>query len=139
MDFNLLLQTGLSRNEALIYLHLAEHGSASPLTLARSLHLPRSTIYSAVETLEGRNLLRREKKSGAAIFKAQDPSALLHTLDKQAREISAKREVTHKVIAELTPLLTRTNYILPKIEVVDGFAKVERFVFDNLGRWRDSI
>ncbi len=52
MDEELLVQTGLSRVQAKIYLYLIRHGQSTPTEVATGVDENRTTVYSALERLE---------------------------------------------------------------------------------------
>lgn len=139
MELARFQKLGFSKNEVMVYLHLAEHGNCSAQALARALHLPRSTIYSVLESLERQRLVRLKKTARATSFVAADPRVLVDLMTQQESELKEKKALAESIAAELLPLLGRRSYELPKLEFVEGHAKLETFLYDNLGRWRDSI
>ena len=52
MDTELLIQTGLSKVQANIYLYLVKHGQSTPSEIATGIDENRTTVYSAAEKLE---------------------------------------------------------------------------------------
>ncbi|MCX6810226.1 MAG: helix-turn-helix domain-containing protein [Candidatus Berkelbacteria bacterium] len=71
-----LKDLGLSDNEARVYLASLSIGPAPILDLARIAEIKRTTVYSVVEYLESKGLMRIEIKSGRRVFVAEHPNKL---------------------------------------------------------------
>ena len=139
MDFSQLEQLGFTKNESLIYLLLAERGRMPAQILAQSCKMPRSTVYSVLASLEGRGLVRPEKLRGATFFRAREPEAISDWLQEDARKIRDRQIVAKSVIQDLKKIFRSGPSSAPKLEFVEGKAKVERFLDENLLRWKECI
>lgn len=139
MDFNQFQKLGFSNNEVLVYLFLVENGENSAHTLAKQLHLPRSTVYSVLDALEIRQLVGKKNRKRATHYVAHNPAALTDSIEKKQKQLREQHSIAKSLIDEISPLIKHPSYELPKVEFFEGATKVERFLFDNLERWRDSI
>ncbi len=134
-----LEELGLSAFESTVYVDLVNTGLRSVQELARRLSAPRSSVYTALESLTRRRLVTTDSSRRALRYRAESPQALSSALQEH-REILEHRERTlAKITQQIHPLLTARVHSEAKLEISEGRTKVERFLFDNLDRWRDSI
>lgn len=79
------IQCGFTQTEYDILIHLLARGTRSAGAVANSLKVKRSTVYSALESLERRGLIRREKSGSVAEFSPIETSEIPSLLAGQAR------------------------------------------------------
>ncbi|MCC6954235.1 MAG: helix-turn-helix domain-containing protein [Deltaproteobacteria bacterium] len=139
MQSEALEAAGLSRNEAQIYLSLVESGRLTAHTLSKRLKLPRSTVYSVLNVLEERRLLRREEVKGTFWFRVDNPDDLVRSIEEEERALALRKHAASRLAAELKKIHRSKSYQVPKIEFFEGKDRVERFLFANLPRWTESI
>lgn len=139
MDLNAFYNLGFTRNEASVYLSLVEQGRSPAHLLAKRLKLPRSTIYSVLAVLQQRKLVRAEKVRGATHFRVDSPDDLLHNLQEEEKKIRERQYAATSLVQELKQIFQSSAVQSPRVEFFEGKTKVERFLFDNLDRWTDSM
>jgi len=112
MHLDELKKTGLSENEAKVYLAALELGETSVYRLAKKSLVKRTTTYLAVESLKEKGLMNSYVRNGVAICFAQNPKKLAEMLEE-------KQKALDKVMPEL---LAFTNLIdkKPKIQFFEG-------------------
>ncbi len=130
---------GLSAFESKVYLDLIHVGLGSAQELSRRLSAPRSSVYTALEALIRRKLVTTNSTRRALRYRAESPTALSAAVEEQRELLDQKEKVIAKITRELHPLLAERVHSESRMEFVEGRLKVERFLFDNLERWRDSI
>jgi sugar-specific transcriptional regulator TrmB len=86
---NLLTGIGLSDVEAQVYLAALSAGPATVLQLSRSTDVKRTTLYSVIESLKQKGLLKTEIKGLKRRFVAAHPENLALVLEKRARDFNA--------------------------------------------------
>ena len=72
----ILKDLGLSDNESRVYLAALSTGPASILNIAKVAETKRTTVYSVVEYLQNRGLMRAELKGSRKVFAAEHPNKL---------------------------------------------------------------
>ena len=83
----MLTDLGLSTNSAEIYLASLSLGPSSILFLARETGIKRTTIYSIVDDLIRKGLMRIEVRGFKKFFAAENPERLEHMLELRQKQI----------------------------------------------------
>jgi sugar-specific transcriptional regulator TrmB len=73
---SILNQVGLSEKEARVYLAMLESSDTSASNIARISRVKRTTVYSIIELLENRGLVRRELRGIKDVLIAESPEKL---------------------------------------------------------------
>lgn len=139
MDINSFYLLGFNRTEVKLYLSLMEQGKCAAQFLAQKTKLPRSTVYSSLDSLAAKGLVKKEEKKGSTFFAVQDPSSIQSLVGLEKEKINKKEEIANSLVDQLRPLFKNKNYSVPKLEFIEGKRKVEKFLYDMLPVWRDSI
>lgn len=79
------VECGLTPTEYDILVHLLSRGTRGAGAIAHALHIKRSTVYSALESLEKRKLIHRSKEAGPTEFIPIDTEQIPAILASQAR------------------------------------------------------
>lgn len=95
-----LIQAGLSRMQAKVYLHLLDKGASTPPEMAKMLKLTRSNAYKILDRLAELGLIRKEKAGKKFVYEAEDP-ALLAELVGEARNRAIAVEHATKAAMEV--------------------------------------
>ena len=74
---NSLKKLGLADNEAAVYLALLELGKGNVASLTKKAHLPRSTVYSVLASLQIKGLIFSYLQKKTLIYSVHDPKAFL--------------------------------------------------------------
>ena len=92
----MLLELGLTKNEATVYLALLHTGLTQTGPLIKNTKLHRMLVYNALEVLQDKGLVELVHKKNIKLFKASDPSVLIDQVEK-----------LHKLAKELIPELQK--------------------------------
>lgn len=84
-----LQKLGFTKNLATVYLTLFDLGQAKAGEIIKKTGLHRNLVYTALETLELKNLISKSEKNGVALYKTLDPACLMNEL--QERETLAEQ------------------------------------------------
>ena len=82
-----LIDLGLSINEAKAYLSLLELGTAQSGKIAERAHMHRSNVYDAIERLYTKGLCSRSIKNNLTLYSATDPNNLLNLLKTREHQL----------------------------------------------------
>lgn len=86
MDADALVEIGLSKNEALVYLALVELGCSVIGDVAKRSKVHRTNVYDAVERLKKRGLACTVQREGKQMYEAADPAKLVdHLKEKEVK------------------------------------------------------
>jgi sugar-specific transcriptional regulator TrmB len=66
--------------------------------------LPRTTLYSVLQTLQSRNLIGRQRKHGVLVFKVAPPTALLDLVYRRGQAVQEERNVAKLLLVQLEQL-----------------------------------
>lgn len=94
---NILLELGLSENEALVYLASLHLGPSAILKIAKSAEIKRTTVYAVVESLKKKGLMNVEIKGWKKLFAAERPEKLYSTIE-------ARKELVRENLPEFSAL-----------------------------------
>ncbi len=114
----------LPKNEAAVYLALAQLGPTSTGDIIRKTRLHRVLVYEALDRLVGKRLVWRFTKHKIAHFQLTDPERLLQNAQEQV-------DVAHSAVRDIKKLLTTKG---PEINVYEGIEDYRRFWIDSAKR-----
>lgn len=129
-DENILIQAGLSEEQALIYDTLIEKGHMKASFISKWTGIKRGLTYKVLEQLEIMGLV--EKKGGdgtVATFYPQHPSLLMHTLEGREKELALAKEMLK---FSLGSLASKYNLITgkPSVQFFEGKTAIEKVTGD---------
>jgi len=110
-------EIGLNPSEIRSYLHLLEHGMATPTQLSRGTKILRTNVYHVLALLRQKGLVSEHKRGGKNAFSACDPAALLATWEK-------KKDTIEDLLPDLRALHAKQEN-KPSIRFYDGFEQVK--------------
>lgn len=135
---NILIQAGLSEEQALVYQALLDKGPQKASDLSKWTGIKRGLIYKVLEQLENMSLISEKGGPGTvAIFSPSHPSLLLSNIERKEKEIALSREM---LISSLGSLSSKFNLITgkPNVQFFEGKDGVERVLNDTLSS-KDEI
>jgi predicted transcriptional regulator len=112
-----LKELNLTRSEIKVYLYLLENGLSSPPQVAHGTAIARTNCYNILAKLQNEGLIKEQEKSKRKAYIADDPQALL-------RSIQKKQEAIERLLPDLRALYTIQKN-KPKIRFYDGFEQVK--------------
>lgn len=83
----ILIDLGLSENEAKVYLAALNLGPSTILKIARAAETKRTTVYSVIESLKQKGLINIELKGWKKLFVAENPEKLDSILENKRIEL----------------------------------------------------
>ncbi|KKP57767.1 MAG: Transcriptional regulator, TrmB [Candidatus Moranbacteria bacterium GW2011_GWF1_34_10] len=114
---------GLSYNEQRVYMSLVKIGETSVGDIIKDVNAHRQSVYNALEELEEKGLVIKNKKNGTNHYKVSDPDEFLNNLKK--KELIA-RQLGEEISKELSK-----NKHEHEINVFDGSEKIKHFFFNR--------
>ncbi|NTV44334.1 MAG: hypothetical protein HGA67_01385 [Candidatus Yonathbacteria bacterium] len=124
-----LKKLGFSENEARVYLAALELGETSVQRIAKKARLKRTTIYSIIDILKERGLIKTTKNRKKVLYIAEDPRKLKESVSETVR-----------IAEDLLPsLLAITNVIdqKPRVLYFEGIEGMKEIYKETLS-YHDS-
>ena len=150
MDIKKLQEAGLSSNEARVYFALLKIGSSSASELVKEAGIHRVLVYDVLDRLVEKGLIGTVTRTNKRYYQAADPSELLEYIDRQKRELDARRDELSTMVPELQGLMRLAEKkeevqvyrgIRGIITALDKFfaQKKSVYVFGSSGSTRDYL
>ncbi len=124
---NKLIEIGLPKEQAEIYLALLADGPAAIAEISRRTGLHRLNIYKAIPSLVSAGLLQESRKGKRKLFVASDPAVLSNLTEQRTR-------VLHEILPELQSM-TANQSTRPDIRINHG----KRAVAQALEKFMTSL
>lgn len=127
---NILIQAGLSEEQALVYSSLLDKGPQKASTVSTWTGIKRSLTYKILEQLENIGLVEKKGNKGAvAVFYPAHPSLLLDKMDRDKKNIEFAKEMVSLGIGDLA---SKYNLITgkPNIRFFEGEDSVKNITGD---------
>ncbi len=118
-----LKELGLSYNERRVYLNLLRIGETSVGEIIKDVKAHRQSVYNALEDLEKRGLILKNKKNQVNHFKVASADAFLEGLKK--KELIAK-QLKEEIVKEMKK--SRHEH---QISIYDGQKNFQKFYVDK--------
>lgn len=107
-----LTRLGLSANEAKIYVCLLKILEGTVFEIAKRADIPRTTTYTALESLKAQGLVTGFRKNNVQYFTPENPKQILTIL-------KHKEEIMHELLPSLQALSIGTD-IQPSVKMFTG-------------------
>lgn len=85
--YKVLLDIGLSENEANVYLSALSTGKTTILSLSKASEVKRTTVYSVVESLKQMGLMKIEQIGWKTYYSAENPEKLERIMENKRKEL----------------------------------------------------
>jgi len=129
---NILIQTGLSEEQAQVYQSLLDKGPQRASDLAKWTGIKRGLIYKVLEQLETMGLVSKMGGPGTvAVFSPAHPSLLLANLERKEKELALNKEMLTSSIGSLS---SKYNLITgkPNVQFFEGEDAIQKVMNDSL-------
>jgi len=98
---NTLIEAGLSRLQAQVYLYMLDNGSVSPAIITKSLNITRTNAYKVLESLEKIELVKRRTQNKKATYYPENPTALASIVAERRNDVIALEQSVDKAMRSL--------------------------------------
>jgi sugar-specific transcriptional regulator TrmB len=132
-DEKILIEAGLSEEQALVYGHLLDRGPQRASALSKWLGIKRGLVYKVLEQLEAMNLVEKKGGTGTVTsFSPLHPSHLLEMIESRAKSILLTKET---LTYSLGSLSSKFNLLSgkPNVQFYEGKEGVQKVLDDTLG------
>jgi DNA-binding PadR family transcriptional regulator len=127
----LLEESGLTKNEAIVYTALLKLGNSKAGEIIHDAKISSGKIYETLDKLSAKGLVKTVIENGVKHFIANDPGALLLYLDEKERTLHEKKKDLEKIIPDLEQL-RKLDAKLDTVSIIKGFRGVSPIIYDAL-------
>jgi sugar-specific transcriptional regulator TrmB len=120
----ILRGVGLSDNETSVYLAALSLGPTTAAMLSKQSGIKRTTVYSAIESLQEKGILHEEPRGLKRVFVAEHP-------DKLNSVLQAQHRLLHSILPELSSMYFRVDDTTASIKTYSGLDGIKR-IYDGL-------
>jgi len=136
---NILIQSGLSQEQALVYENLLEKGPQRATSISKWAGIKRGLVYKILEQLDNLGIV--EKKGGAgtvAVFYPNHPSLLLKMIETKEKELL---EYKNQFEVSLGQLISKYNLLnnRPNVLLYEGISGIEKIYKDVINEGKDIL
>jgi len=131
-DEKILIEAGLSEEQALVYGSLLDRGPQRASALSKWLGIKRGLVYKVLEQLENMNLVEKRGGEGTvALFSPLHPSHLLDMIEARAKSILLTKET---LTYSLGSLASKFNLLSgkPNVQFYEGESGIKDVLWDTL-------
>jgi len=133
-----LIQAGLNKTEAEIYLTLYEHRRLSPASITQITGIKRTTIYAAADELVKKGLANIEHGKNKRFYVVDSSSSLLKYIEFQEKNIKERKEAVKNAITELDEIPRSRAIPTPKVRIVTE-VNLEEFLYKQTPLWEKNM
>jgi len=138
MLLELLINFGLSQNEALAYAALIESGKLSVAQLSKLSGVTRTTLYGVLELLLNKGLIKRHVLRGSTSYEALGVNAFLNLVQERKEQLTKMEQLTNQLKVILPTYALGRSGNIPKIDFAEGKKAVENLLYEGITLWRES-
>ncbi len=136
IDLEILKTCGLNTNEQRVLLYLVEKGPSPGGLIAKRIDAKRTTIYSAISSLESRGLVIREQGKRGASYQAIDtkliPQVLVNKAQANFDNISRASKLLEEYFSQIEQTKIKENFGTYKILSTESKEAVYSLLLDIL-------
>lgn len=131
MHKELLIELGLSQNEAIIYEYLLANGESLAGNIIKKTPLKRGVVYNALTDLVKKGLIKQSKKGKILSFSPNHPDKLREYMENREREVK-KAEISLE--SQMPLLLSSFNLVSgqPGVRIYEGKDGLAKTLNDSL-------
>jgi predicted transcriptional regulator len=133
-----LKKLGFSDKEILVYLTILENGKVLPATISSITHIKRPTVYAIGKELVKKGIITQDVEGAGGYFVALPPQHLNTIVEKEERDIIAKKKIIKEAISELENVPKSKSYSVPKMRFIDEY-NIKDFLYRQTPMWEESM
>ena len=138
MEKQILMNAGLTENEAEVYLLLLQEDSSLASALASDTKISRPHVYDSLNKLIEKGLASYVIKNNRKYFRSANPKELLAYLEDRKKEIERKEKQIESILPALAKL-HKPKKQRPIIELYEGIDGFKTIFHDILNEGKDFL
>lgn len=126
-------QLGLDEKTSNVLLSVIKLGAQPASIIAKHSKLDRTTTYRILKQLAQKKLLAESSHKGTSVFYLEKISDINHFLQEQQKQLQTLSSSFEQIIPELSAMRSSVQE-LPRIQIYEGFERLEVFFRDIINR-----
>lgn len=126
-----LQQFGLTPKQSLVYLAALKLGTTTPIAIAVTARLNRSTTYVILRELAEQGLIMQSERSNKKTFTAVPPERLVSLMEFRAKQYTQMADKARKILPELKSIMNN-DVKTPKVQIYEGKKGIQSAYEDTL-------
>lgn len=126
-------QLGLDDKTSNVLLSVIKLGAQPASVIAKHVKLDRTTTYRILKQLAKKKLLAESSHKGTTVFYLEKISDINHFLEQQQKQLQNLSNSFEDIIPELSAMRSSVQE-LPRIQIYEGFERLEVFFRDIINR-----
>lgn len=131
MNIDKLIDLGLNKNEAKIYLALLENGSSIASALVKVTGVHRNIVYDNLDKLVQKGLVSCINENNKKVFFAEKSTSLIEVIEKEEEELSKKKKKALELIPEINEILENADS-KQDVTLFKGIQGIKQIILDSL-------
>lgn len=123
---------GLSPKTYLIYDQVVKNGPILASWLAKSINMPRATVYLYLEELLSLGLIATTGSYKKRKFIAEDPKRIIELVENKSNKFMELIPEAEKIAKEVTANLFMRKFAIPEVKYFIGREKARKVIEENL-------
>lgn len=126
-------QLGLDEKEVRVLMAVIRLGAQPTSVISKHARLDRTTTYRILKHLYAKKLLTQSTQKGVTVFYLEKLSDIEHYLEKKRRRLDQLQAEFETLTPQLSALRSSVQE-LPRIQIYDGYDRLENFYRDIVDR-----
>src|SRR3989344_5516741 len=138
MEEKFLAGMGLNSKEIAVYQVILKNSSATPVTIARTTVIKRTTAYGIARGLAERGFVVEDATRRPRIFAPARPEQVLGLIEEERSRLTEKEGKLKNLAEELSKISAGRKYPVPTVRFIEE-QKIGQFMRDQIPEWCQSI
>lgn len=126
-------QLGLDDKTSNVLLSVIKLGAQPASVISKHAKLDRTTTYRILKQLAKKKLLAESSHKGTTVFYLEKISDINHFLEQQQKQLQNLSSTFEQIVPELSAMRSSVQE-LPRIQIYEGFERLEVFFRDIINR-----
>jgi sugar-specific transcriptional regulator TrmB len=128
---NLLIESGLTKNESLAYLALLKIGKAKSGKIVKESNISSGKIYETLSKLASKGLVKSVSENGVKHFIANKPASIINFIKEKEQALHNKQKELEKILPHLEKI-SGEDIDTENVSLIKGFRGVSPSIYDSL-------
>jgi sugar-specific transcriptional regulator TrmB len=131
MEKDLLLNAGLSEDEAMVYQFLLAQGGSTAGQVIKGVGLKRGHVYNILKSLVLKNLVEQSERGKVAFFQLDHPTRLFQHVQQRVRGMQQAERALKEVFPDLVSEFNISHH-KPGVYYYEGMLGIKQVLDDSL-------
>jgi len=128
--------TGLTKNEAIVYMTLLKIGKSKSNQILKESKISSGKIYETLDKLSNKGLVKTIVENGIKHFVPSDPKTLFAYIEEKENDLEQKKKELEKILPKLQEIKLEPHNV-EDVSFVKGFKGISTIVHEALKKGED--